>query len=49
MEHPWKHASYLNYLAKQKHLNSGANVYQFLRHFQICLTQNFFELDASSF
>ena len=26
MEHPWKRASYLNYLAKQKHRNSGANV-----------------------
>lgn len=25
MTHPWKHASYLNYMAKQKHLN-GANV-----------------------
>lgn len=26
MEHPWKQASYLNHLAKQKHRNSGANV-----------------------
>ena len=26
MEHPWKRASYLNYLAKQKHRISGANV-----------------------
>ena len=26
MDHPWKRASYLNYLAKQKHRNFGANV-----------------------
>ena len=26
MSHPWKQASYLNYLAKQKHRNFGANV-----------------------
>lgn len=26
MEHPWKHASYLNYVAKQKHRMNGANV-----------------------
>ncbi len=26
MSHPWKHASFLNYLAKQKHRSSGANV-----------------------
>ncbi len=26
MSHPWKHASYLNYLAKQKHREYGANV-----------------------
>ena len=26
MSHPWKHDSYLNYLAKQKHRNFGANV-----------------------
>ena len=26
MSHPWKQNSYLNYLAKQKHRNSGANV-----------------------
>lgn len=26
MEHPWKHASYLNYVAKQKHRLNGANV-----------------------
>lgn len=26
MSHPWKQGSYLNYLAKQKHRNSGANV-----------------------
>ena len=25
MEHPWKHASYLNYVAKQKH-RTGANI-----------------------
>lgn len=26
MSHPWKHASYLNYVAKQKHRMDGANV-----------------------
>lgn len=26
MSHPWKHASYLNYVAKQKHRMNGANV-----------------------
>lgn len=26
LEHPWKQASYLSYVAKQKHRNSGANV-----------------------
>lgn len=26
MSHPWKHASFQNYLAKQKHRQSGANV-----------------------
>lgn len=26
MSHPWKQSSYLNYLAKQKHRNDGANV-----------------------
>lgn len=26
MSHPWKHASYLAHLAKQKHRQSGANV-----------------------
>lgn len=26
MSHPWKHASYLAYLAKQKHRHSGANI-----------------------
>ncbi|MFI3251896.1 MAG: ISNCY family transposase [bacterium] len=26
MEHPWKHASYCNYLAKQAHRNDSANV-----------------------
>lgn len=26
MTHPWKHASFQSYLAKQKHRQSGANV-----------------------
>ena len=26
MTHPWKHASFLSYLAKQKHRSNGANV-----------------------
>ena len=38
MSHPWKHASYLNYVAKQKHRMNGANVLLFLGHFHFRLT-----------